>query len=297
MKKTKIIAVANHKGGVGKTTTVASLGSILASQGYSVLLIDLDAQANLTSSLSKIEPEESVYELLTGRINYLPTLHISEGLSLIPASLSLAVVDVELSTAIARERILANALRELANEVYDYILIDCPPSLGLMTLNAFTACTDIIIPLMSEVLPFKGLTMINNFINMVNTRLNPQAHIRGVVLTRWENCKLSKEIESRLRDAMGGLVFSTKIRKNVRIAEAPLESQNIVDYAPDSNGAHDYQDLAKEIIVRNLKNSFHTEGVDIRDFENADLAAAAESYLLALGMEKSEIEALKERLK
>ena len=250
MKKTKIIAVANHKGGVGKTTTVASLGSILASQGYSVLLIDLDAQANLTTSLTRIEPEESVYELLTGRINYLPTLHISEGLSLIPASLSLAVVDVELSTAIARERILANALRELANEVYDYILIDCPPSLGLMTLNAFTACTDIIIPLMSEVLPFKGLTMINNFINMVNTRLNPQAHISGVVLTRWENCKLSKEIESRLRDAMGGLVFSTKIRKNVRIAEAPLESQNIVDYAPDSNGAHDYQDLAKEIIQK-----------------------------------------------
>jgi len=250
MKKTKIIAVANHKGGVGKTTTVASLGSILANQGHSVLLIDLDAQANLTSSLTKIEPDETVYDLLTGRINYLPVLHISDGLSLLPASLSLAVVDVELSTAIARERILANALRELANEVYDYILIDCPPSLGLMTLNAFTACTDIIIPLMSEVLPFKGLTMINNFINMVNTRLNPGAHISGVVLTRWENCKLSKEIETRLREAMGGLVLTTKIRKNVRIAEAPLESQNIVDYAPDSNGARDYQELAKEIIQK-----------------------------------------------
>ena len=250
MKKTRIISVANHKGGVGKTTTVANLGSILSGKGYKVLVIDLDAQANLTTSLTPIEPEESVYDLLTGRIDYLPTMMISENLTLIPASLSLAMVDVELSTAIAREKILSNILKELAVDIYDFIFIDCPPSLGLMTLNAFTASTDIIIPLLSEVLPFKGLTMINNFINMVNRRLNPMAHITGVLLTRWENCKLSREIESRLRNSIGKLVFETKIRKNVRIAEAPLGNQNIVDYAPGSNGAHDYRQFAEELLKK-----------------------------------------------
>lgn len=250
----RIIAVANHKGGVGKTTTTSSLGSILANKGYQVLLIDLDAQANLTSSLTSSVEGVTIYEAMTGKTdndNILPIVAINERLHLVPASLTLAMADVELSATIARERILSDLLEKSgATTTYDYILFDCPPSLGLMTLNAFTASTDILIPLVAEVLPFKGLTMINDFIQMVHARLNPQAHISGILITRWESSNLSKGIENNLRQALGDTVFRTKIRKNVRLAEAPLENANIVDYDPRSNGARDYIAFADEFIAR-----------------------------------------------
>lgn len=171
---TRIIAVANHKGGVGKTTTVANLGSILSKKGFRVLLIDLDAQANLTTSLASSFDGATIYEALTGKVETLPVIEITDSLHLVPASLTLAMVDVELSTAIARESILSEVLEKAeVSAKYDFVLLDCPPSLGLVTLNAFTAATDIVIPLVSEVLPFKGLTMINDFINMVSRKLNP----------------------------------------------------------------------------------------------------------------------------
>ncbi len=241
----KIISFANHKGGVGKTTTTASVGSILANQGNQVLVIDLDAQANLTASLLHGEAESSIYNALTGN-GPLPVVDISPNLHLVPASLSLAMADLELASAMARERILAELIDEVKDN-YDYILIDCPPSLGLLTLNAFTASNQIIIPLVAEVLPFKGLTMINNFIDMVRKRLNPQAHVTGILITRWENTNLSKQIEQGMRAQLGDLVFKTKIRKNVTIAEAPLESKNIVEYAPKSNGAKDYKAFTEEL--------------------------------------------------
>ncbi len=248
---TRIIAVANHKGGVGKTTTVASLGSILSKKDYRVLLVDLDAQANLTTSLTSFTEGETIYEAMTGKTAELPTIEVNDNLRLVPASLTLAMVDVELSTAMARESILKEVLlRANVNENYDFVLLDCPPSLGLMTLNAFTASTDIIIPLVSEVLPFKGLTMINDFINMVHNKLNPNAHISGVLITRWEGSKLSKGIELNLRQALGDIIFKVKIRKNIRLAEAPLENKNIVDYDKSSNGAHDYQAFTEEFLAR-----------------------------------------------
>ena len=248
---TRIIAVAIHKGGQGKTTTVASLGSILSQKGYRVLVVDLDAQANLTTSLVPTFDGATIYEALTGKAETLPIVTITDKLHLVPASLSLAMVDVELSTAIARERILAEVLeRAEVTKHYDFVLLDCPPSLGLITLNALTASTDIIIPLVSEVLPFKGLTMIYDFINVVKRKLNPNVSILGILITRWESSKLSKGIEEKLRGALGETVFATKVRKNIRLAEAPLESRNILDYDKNSNGAKDYMLFTEEFLGR-----------------------------------------------
>lgn len=249
--KTRIIAVANHKGGVGKTTTVASLGSILGQKGFRVLLVDLDAQANLTSSLLSNYGGNTIYEALTGKVTELPEIDVADNLRIVPASLSLAMIDVELSSAIARESILKDVLANADVETrYDYVLLDCPPSLGLITLNAFAASTDIIVPLVPEVLPFNGLAMIIRFVSMVARKLNSQAHVSGILITRWESSNLTKGIETRLREATSDLVFQTKIRKNIRLAEAPLESRNIMDYDKNCNGAKDYQQFAEEFIQR-----------------------------------------------
>lgn len=247
--ETKVISFGNHKGGVAKTTTTTNVGSILASKGYKVLVIDLDAQANLTVSLLKEEPENSIYYALTGKTSELSIIPVTDNLSIVPASLQLAMAEMELTAAISRERILAELLEKVKPD-YDFILIDCPPSLGLLTLNAFTASNEIIIPLVAEVLPFKGLTMINDFIKQVQHRLNREAHISGILLTRWEATKLTKEIESRLRNQLGNLVFDVKIRKNITIAEAPLESKNIVEFNPKCNGSQDYRTFTEELLTR-----------------------------------------------
>ena len=245
---TKIIAFANHKGGVGKTTTTASVGSILASKGFKVLLIDLDAQANLTYSMKHLpDVYQSIFNILV--LNESPEpYNVSKNLDLIPSSQELAMVDIQLSSVIARERVLSRALSPI-KENYDFILMDCPPSLGVLTLNACTFATDIIIPLIAEVLPFKGLAMINEFISNVRECLNPEAHVSGVLITRWEKTKLTSGIEQELRSSWGDLIFKTKIRKNVTIAEAPLESSNIIEYAPKSNGAADYLSFTEELLT------------------------------------------------
>lgn len=246
---TKIIAFANHKGGVGKTTTTASVGSILASKGFKVLLIDLDAQANLTYSMKQLpDVYQSIYNILVFNESPEPC-NVSKNLDLIPSSQELAMIDIQLSSVIARERVLSRALSPI-KENYDFILIDCPPSLGVLTLNACTFATDIIIPLIAEVLPFKGLAMINEFISNVRECLNPEAHVSGVLITRWEKTKLTSGIEQELRSSWGDLIFKTKIRKNVTIAEAPLESSNIIEYAPKSNGAVDYISFSEELLNR-----------------------------------------------
>ena len=216
-----------------------------------MLMIDMDAQANLTSSLLNGEPESTVYSALTGNEG-LPIVSLSENLFLVPASLQLSMAELELASAMARERILAELLEPVKGE-FEYVLIDCPPSLGLLTLNALTASTDIIIPLVAEVLPFKGLAMMNNFIRMVQKKLNGRAHVTGIVITRWENTKLGRGVERQLRDSLGDTVFQTKIRKNVSLAEAPYEVTDIVTYAPKSNGAADYLDFTSELLDEKLK--------------------------------------------
>lgn len=250
-KSTKTIAIANHKGGVGKTTTAASMGAILAQKGYKVLLIDLDAQANLTCSLLKQEVTTSVYNSFVESVK-LPIYNIGENLDLVPSSLQLAQADLQLGSALARERLLEDLLQPVMGD-YDYILIDCPPSLSLMTLNAITVSDEVLIPLVAETLPFKGLTMITDFVGMVKAKLNPKVKVVGVLITRYEKSNLSKQIENGLRESLGELVFETKIRKNITVAQAPLEATNIVDYDKKSNGAIDYVAFTDEYLSR--KNS------------------------------------------
>lgn len=255
-KQVKIISFANHKGGVGKTTTTASVGSILASMGNKVLLVDMDAQSNLTTSLLKDnqnQVDQTIYDALSascrGTAYSLAIYPIAENLDIVPSSLRLASADLELSSVMAREHILADILKGKKAD-YDYILIDCPPSLGLLTLNAVTASDLVVIPLLAEVLPFQGLTMISDFVRMVKQKLNPKIEITGILLTRWEKSNLSRQIEDGLRAKLGDKVFRTKIRKNIKIAEAPLEAVNIVDYDPKSNGAADYKAFVGELLDR-----------------------------------------------
>jgi putative sporulation initiation inhibitor protein Soj len=174
---------------------------------------------------------------------------IAENLDIVPSSLRLASADLELSSVMAREHLLSDVLQSQVTN-YDYILIDCPPSLGLLTLNALTASNLVIIPLLAEVLPFQGLTMISDFIRMVKQKLNPKIETAGILLTRWEKSNLSKQIEAGLRAKLGNSVFTTKIRKNIKIAEAPLEAVNIVEYDPKSNGAADYRSFVEELLSK-----------------------------------------------
>lgn len=245
--RTKIISIANHKGGVGKTTTTASVSSILASKGYKVLMIDLDAQANLTLSFMKSEPAVSVYDSLVYS-KPLPVFHVNGNLDLIPASEALAQVDLDLAQRMAREMILKKLLN--TQQGYDFIFIDCPPSLGLMTLNAFTASDFVILPIVAEVLPTKGLVRIYNFLKSVQDNLNPDVRILGILITRWEGTNLSRSVEGIVRKQFGDTVFKVKIRKNVSIAEAPNSAKNIVEYAPKSNGAADYISFTDELLER-----------------------------------------------
>ena len=245
--KSKIITIANHKGGVGKTTTTASVGSILATKGYRVLLIDLDAQANLTSSLCKDDIDATIYDTLSSSNTPLPIIKVFQNLDIVPASIQLAQADLEFGGTMARERMLSDALHDYVVS-YDFILIDCPPSLGLMTLNALAASDFILTPLVAETLPVNGLTMIVNFVDKVNAKLNPRLKTLGVLLTRFETTNLSQCIEQGLREKLGDLVFRTKIRKNVTLAQAPLQSVNIVEYDPKSNGAKDYLAFTDEFL-------------------------------------------------
>ena len=243
----RIIAMANHKGGVGKTTSVASIGAAL-SKSSKVLIVDLDAQANLTTSFLSEESEKTIYGAFKGE--ELPIVNIAENLDIVPSSLEMAGIELEISGRMQREYILKDLIEPIA-EKYDYILLDCPPSLGLVTINAFVAAKELFIPLTAEALPSKGLTMLLDILGMVQKRLNREIELTGVIITRYEKSKLSQMVESSLRGNFGDIIFKTKIRKNIAIAEAPLYTQSVLTYAPSSNGAQDYIELATEIATMN----------------------------------------------
>lgn len=249
----RIIAIANHKGGVGKTTSVGSIGSILSEMGKRTLLIDLDAQANLTTSFLTEEPEETIYNALRGE-TALPVIPLRENLSIVASTLDMAGVELDLSSRISREFILHKLIKPVAEE-YDYILLDCPPSLGLVTINALVAARELFIPLTAEALPSRGLAKLTNIVRMVQENLNEAITLNGVIITRWEGTNLSKMVEAQLRGTFGDTIFKTKIRKNVAIAEAPLYAKDVVTYAPDSNGARDYRALTEEILAQEENSS------------------------------------------
>ena len=243
------IAIGNQKGGVGKTTSTACIGAALALQGRRVLLIDLDAQQNLTFTLTQNEdPETSIYDTLV-KDQPLPIVSVRENLDLVPASLDLARAEIDMATMMAREGILKSYLDE-QKEKYDYILMDCSPSLGIVTTNALVAADKLYIPLTAESLPLKGLTMLDDIVREVKRRVNPTLELGGVFFTRFNNRKLNKEVISMVEKRYGEKVFQTKIRENIAIAEMPLSGQTIFEYDPKSNGAADYRTLTDEIISR-----------------------------------------------
>lgn len=247
--KAKVISIANHKGGVGKTTSTASIGCGLALRGKRVLLIDLDAQQNLSFTLTQNEdPDLSVYDALVKDVA-LPVVKVKDNVDLVPASLELARAEIDMATKIAREGILRSLLEEHL-EKYDYVLIDCPPSLGIVTTNALVASDELYIPLTAEAFPLKGLTMLDDVVSEVRKRVNPKLELGAVFFTRYNNRKLNKEVVRMIQDRYGDKVFKTKIRENIALAEMPLSGQSIFEYDVKSNGAKDYLSLVDEIIVR-----------------------------------------------
>ncbi len=245
----EVIALANQKGGVAKTTTTLNLGVALAEKGYRVLLVDLDPQGNLTMSqgMNPDTIERSMYDVL---VNRMPMEHViqSREVDVAVSSIDLAGADMALSSQIGRERALEKGVREIRDR-YDYILIDTPPSLGLLTINAFVAATGVIVPVQTEYLSLRGLAQLENTLAMVRENLNPAVSIIGIVPTMYDRrLTHSREADEILRENFGDLVYNTRIRKTVRFAEAPVKGSSVLGYEPDGEAAEMYRDLAKEVL-------------------------------------------------
>lgn len=254
---TKIISIANQKGGVGKTTTAINLSSLIAAAEKKTLLIDIDPQANSSSGLNIIKHNPSVYEVLVGAEgitnviieSYMPFLDV------LPSNINLVGAEIEMVELPKRETILKEALSEVYQR-YDYILIDCPPSLGLLTLNALTASNSVLIPVQCEYFALEGLGQLLNTINIVKQYYNPHLSIEGVLLTMFDTrLRLSHQVAEEVRKYFGDKVFNTVINRNVRISEAPSFGKPIILYDAVSTGAQNYMAFAAELIERNSKSN------------------------------------------
>ncbi len=245
----RIIACSNHKGGVGKTTSVVNIGAGMALLNKKVLLIDMDPQANLTQSFGVVEPESNIYEALKGN-DVLKPISINKKLDIVASTLDLSGVEMELSSEAGREYIFRELVDPLIDE-YDYIILDCPPSLGLLTINAFTAADELFIPLQPHYLAIKGLTKIIEVKDKVKKRLNRNLEITGVFVTQYDRRKvLHRDVLDTINTYFKEKVFRAKIRENIALAEAPSAGLDIFSYNPKSYGAEDYMLLCKEILQR-----------------------------------------------
>jgi chromosome partitioning protein len=246
---TKIFAIAQHKGGTGKTTSTINIGAALAQQGYKVLLVDLDPQSNLSQSLGIIDAPMNTYTVMSGKHSIYNAIQgINESLHVLPSSLDLTAAEIEMSSKIGREYILKDAISIIADK-YKYILIDCPPSLGLLTANAFTAANYILIPLQAQFLALQGLNKLMEVIELINKGINKDLKIGGVFITQYDNRKiLNRNILETISGLFKSVVFKTTIRDNVALAEAPAKGLDVFRYAPKSKGAEDYLALTKEVL-------------------------------------------------
>jgi len=245
----KVISISNHKGGVGKTTSAINIGAGLNKLGKNILLIDLDPQANLSQSLGLIEPERNIYGALRGQYKLEP-ITILKGLDLIPSTLDLSGAEVELSGEPGREYILKELIDPLRGS-YDFIIIDSPPSLGLLTINSFTASDEILIPLQAQYLALQGLAKLIEVVDKIKGRLNKELKVGGVFITQYDSRKvLNRDVVSTIENHFKEEVFKTKIRDNIALAEAPSQGLDIFRYNSKSYGAEDYLALSKEILKR-----------------------------------------------
>lgn len=250
----RIIAFMNQKGGVGKTTTAVNLGACLAKLGRKVLLIDIDPQANSSIHLGIdiYKTKESIYNVLLGEMPVTKAVRPTKrkNFDIIPSNIDLSGAEVELASAVGRETILRDALLEHVREGghYDYVLIDCPPSLGLLSLNALTTASEVFIPVQTQFFALQGMGKLLDVVNLVKRRLNPNLDLSGIILTMFDRrTNLAHEVVEEVRRYFKEKVFASTIRSNVRIAEAPGHGKTILEYDPNSSGAKDYMELAREV--------------------------------------------------
>jgi chromosome partitioning protein len=245
----QVIALANQKGGVAKTTTTLNLAVAFKEQGFNVLAVDLDPQGNLTMSQG-MDPdavERSMFDVLVHSLPIDEVIHRTE-IDLAVSSIDLAGAELALSSMIGRERALQKGLLPARNR-YDYVLVDTPPSLGLLTINALTAADSVIVPVQCEYLSLRGLVQLENTLSMIRENLNPTVEIRGILPTMYDGRTLhSREAVEMLKENFGELVFETRIRKTVRYAEAPVQGSSVLKYDPSGTAAQAYRELAKEVL-------------------------------------------------